>query len=426
MAAIVLPTLHAGQVEIWNGRSRKNAIRCGRRFGKTKLITTIAGDRSAKGKKIGIFTPERKQWTEVYDELKIALQPIMRQSSKTDGVMRLRTGGLVDFWSTNDNDLAGRGREYDEVLGDEQAFTKNANSWDIWKKSIEPTMLTTMGRAWLFSTPFGTHPDNLFWKICNEPEHGFKEFYAPSSANPSVPLAEIERLRLENDPRVFQQEYLAQFINWEGDAFFDKEKFLVNGQPVPLPLHVDAVYAIVDSATKTGKKNDGTACSYFALCKTIGPALGYRLVVLDWDIIQIEGALLETWLPSVFQRLEWFAETCKARGGSLGAFIEDKDSGQILLQQARNKGWPATAIDSKLTAAGKSERAINISGYHYQGLIKMSQLAYDKVTTYKQQTRNHFLMQILGFKIGTENDMDDLLDTYTYGVAIGLGNPDGY
>ena len=42
--------------------------------------------------------------------------------------------------------------------------------------------------------------------------------------------------------------------------------------------------------------------------------------------------------------------------------IEDKNSGTILLQQALRRGMPAQAIDSKLTAVGKDERALNVSG----------------------------------------------------------------
>jgi hypothetical protein len=52
---------------------------------------------------------------------------------------------------------------------------------------------------------------------------------------------------------------------------------------------------------------------------------------LDWDVVQIEGALLETWLPAVFKALEELARLCRPRRGTLGAFIEDKNSGTILL-----------------------------------------------------------------------------------------------
>jgi Metallo-beta-lactamase superfamily len=65
------------------------------------------------------------------------------------------------------------------------------------------------------------------------------------------------------------------------------------------------------------------------------------LVILDWDIDQIEGAVLESWLPSVFSRLEGLARLCGARMGSIGAFIEDKSAGMILLQQALRRGMPA-------------------------------------------------------------------------------------
>jgi hypothetical protein len=92
-------------------------------------------------------------------------------------------------------------------------------------------------------------------------------------------------------------------------------------------------------------------------------------MILDWDVAQIEGALLETWLPTVFRRLEELAQQCRARLGSLGAMIEDKNSGTILLQQALRRGLQAQAIDSKLTAMGKDERALSVSGYVYRGQV---------------------------------------------------------
>jgi hypothetical protein len=120
------------------------------------------------------------------------------------------------------------------------------------------------------------------------------------------------------------------------------------------------VFAVIDTASKTGTDNDATAVTYFALNRR-QPGRS-PLVILDWDIAQIEGAILETWLPSVFQRLEELARLCRARAGAMGAFIEDKNSGTILLQQAQRRGMLVHAIDSKLTAMGKDERAINVSG----------------------------------------------------------------
>ncbi len=426
MPHIYLPTLHQGQVDILLNSTNRNAVRCGRRYGKTKMIVTLAGDRATKGKKVGIFTPERRQWTEPYDELIDILDPLRKRgTNKTDGTIRLRTKGLIDCWHLDDNLLAGRGREYDDVLIDEAAFTKDGQMLEIWEKAIEPTLLTTRGSAWVFSTPNGDSDENFFHEICRNPKYGFKEFHAPTSASPFVPPEELEKYRLRLPPLVFKQEYLAEFVDWSGVQFFELEKLLVDGKPVVYPEHIDGVFATIDSATKAGQEHDGTAVCYWGVSKHYG----HPLVLLDWDIVQIEGSLLETWLPTVFQHLEHLAVVTKARAGSVGALIEDKASGTILIQQAQRRGWPAQAIDSKLTAMGKDERAISVSGYVYRGEVKISQHAYDKVCTFKGQSKNHLLNQVLGFKIGDKEARkraDDLADTFMYGVAIALGNYEGF
>lgn len=383
------------------------------------MMVTLAGDGATKGRKVGIFAPEHKQIQEPYDELLGLLSGIRARASKTEGTIRTTTGGQVDFWPLTDNELAGRGREYDLIFVDEAAFTKNGQMLGIWEKSLKPTMLTRRGSsAWLFSTPNGIDQENFFYWACRGEGTEFVEHYAPSISNPLVPPEEIEKHRRQDPPLVFQQEYLAEFVDWGGVAFFAEDHFLVDGKPVAPPAFCDAVYAIIDSAVKTGSKNDGTAVVYFAFSR-FPP---HQLYVVDWDITQVEGALLENWLPSVFQRLEVLAKELKAIKGSLGAYIEDKASGTILVQQARRRGWPAVGIDAKITAMGKDERSLNVSGYHYQGLCKITEAAYRKIAPYKGYTRNHFLSQVCGFRIGIKDQADDLLDGYIYGLAAAFGD----
>jgi hypothetical protein len=108
--------------------------------------------------------------------------------------------------------------------------------------------------------------------------------------------------------------------------------------------------------------------------------------------------------------------------------IEDKDSGTILLQQSLRRGMPATAIDSKLTAMGKDERALSVSGYVYRGQVKYTDHAFNKVTEYKRRTKNHLMDQIESFRMGDKDNKrdDDLLDTFCYGIAVSLGNSEGF
>jgi hypothetical protein len=128
----------------------------------------------------------------------------------------------------------------------------------------------------------------------------------------------------------------------------------------------------------------------------------------------------------VLARLVELANATRSRVGSAGAWIEDKASGMILLQQGVNRGWPVQAINSKLTSVGKSERAIDVSGYVYQAQVKISQHAWEKTTVYKETTRNHLTKQVFGFRVGQKDEDDDLLDAFCSGVAIGLGNVSGF
>ena len=209
-----------------------------------------------------------------------------------------------------------------------------------------------------------------------------------------------------------------------GGIFFALEHLLVHGQPPEYPKTCDSVFAVIDTASKTGRENDGTAVTYFA---TNRHGAGIPLMVLDYDIQQIQGSFLEVWLPSVFMRLKDLAAQCGARYGSVGAFIEDKNSGTVLIQQAQNRNLPAQGIDSKLTAMGKVERCISVSGYVNRGMVKFSRLAFEKVVPYKGITANHLLTQVRSFRVSDVETMEnDGLDTFAYGIAIALGNTEGF
>lgn len=421
---LVLPELHASQhaAQAVIDAHRFTAVRCGRRWGKTDLDKSNAVETAVEGYPVGWFAPEYKFVSEAYNELGEILEPVIAQSSKTEGVMRLVTGGRIDFWSL-DNERAGRSRKYKLAIIDEGAFAK-PNMIEIWERSIRPTLLDLAGKCIVTSNTNGIDPDNFLYKICHDEKLGFVQFHAPTADNPFMPAVEVAKLRAENHPLVYQQEYLAEFVDWSGAAFFSLEALLVGGKPAPIPPRVDKIYAVVDSATKTGKHNDGTGVAYFALIRWPTP----HLLVLDYDVRQIEGALLDTWLPTVFQTCEALAASCRARDGAVGVWIEDKASGMVLIQQARRRGFLVHDIDSKLTAVGKDERAISVSGYVYRGQVKLAQAAYDRVVAYKGTTRNHLLGQVVGFRVGDKDAgrEDDLLDAFCYGIALGLGDSSGF
>jgi hypothetical protein len=414
--------LHPGQIEAFNINARFRALRCGRRWGKTAFLKTIACDFAAKGAQVGWFVPNYRYASEAYSENEVTLDPAIRTSSRNMGIIHTTTGGRIELWTLED-EKAGRSRRYHLAIIDEAAFTKK-NATDIWTKAIRPTLLDYRGAAIVASNTNGINEDNLFWRICNLPEYGFIEYHAPSHSNPFLPADELERLERDNHPLVYAQEYMAEFVDWSGEAFFSLDNLLTGGKPEKFPARCLYCFATVDTAVKTGKENDGTGCVYWAYEK-LGEE--HWLKIIDYEYLQIEGGMLELWLPVVYRNLEEYAAKCGARLGHRGCFIEDKVSGTILIQQARRRNLPVSELPQKLTQLGKSERAINASGYIYRGMVKLLETAYDRIVTFKQVSKNHLLGQVLGFRVGdTEDRQDDLLDCFAYGVAIGLGNYEGY
>ena len=421
MPTIRLPTLHEGQRTVLASSARYKVVRCGRRWGKTLEAAAVICDGAARGESWGIFAPDYKILSETYREIYEILDPIIVSASKIDGVIRVLGGGRVDFWTLN-NPRAGRSRKYHGVIIDEAAFA-GKDMQEIWEKSIKPTLLDYGGCAWVLSTPAGKDEENWFYSICNDPQSLFVEFHAPTSANPHLPREEVEKLKAENSPEVYRQEYEAEFVDWSGVAFFSIEALLVNGAAVPMPTRCDTVFAIIDTAIKSGQEHDSTGVIYVAYNSLTKPCT----IILDWDIVQIEGAQQEAWLPSVYARCEQLARQCGARRGSSGALIEDKATGTVLIQQAINKGHPARAIDSKLTAMGKDERAIAASPYVYAGDVKIADEAFHKTKVHKRISANHLVKQVTSFRIGDKDGKraDDLLDCLTYAVVVTRGTNAG-
>lgn len=420
---VKLEKLHSKQADIGRAfnESRRVVIRCGRRFGKTTLLERCASKWAYNGLKVGWFGPTYKLNLPTYKRILRTVQPVVYSKSKIDQVIELNSGGCVEFWTLQDED-AGRSRFYDRVIIDEGSLVpKGLRS--IWEQAIAPTLLDRKGHAIMAGTPKGIDPDNFFYEACTDKTLGWEEFHAPTAANPMLDPEAVAKLKDEYPPLVYQQEYLADFVDWNGAAFFGEDSMLVDGLPVEYPARCDQVFAVVDTALKDGLEHDGTAVTYFARSKIAG----VPLVILDWEVIQIEGALLESWLPLVNARCEELARETNSRQGNVGMWIEDKASGIVLLQKATRKGLPAYPIAEKLVDLGKEGRALAVSGNVHRGEVKFSRYAHDKVMNFKGQTRNHLVSQVCGFRLGTKTPHHmDLLDTFTYGVAISLGDSTGW
>jgi PBSX family phage terminase large subunit len=321
-------------------------------------------------------------------------------------------------------------------------------SWDILTKTVRKVKESDPEpQIWVSFNPF--EEDDHTYKLFVIGKRSIEEHFPGSyvkyvnwDRNPwfeasglnAERLADIARIDEAVDEAGRTEAYLRVMHIWEGRVhrlpggnFFSLSSMLVNGLPAELPNHPTYVFATMDTAMKTGMERDGVGVVYWAL--DIHNVCEYPLYILGWDYRQIDGALLETWLPSVLEILEDFAKQTAALQGARGVHIEDQGSGSVLIQQGINHGWPTHAIKSKLTGMGKAERCLDVSSYVHLGQVKMTQAAFDQRVTYKGETKNHLLDQVLSFNASVKektNVADDLRDAWCYGIAIGLGNYEGF
>lgn len=243
-----------------------------------------------------------------------------------------------------------------------------------------------------------------------------------------LPRETVEANKLELGEHAYATQYQQQPRAREGSYFFNPSNFLIKreteGEPVYEPAEKPAIcqytFSVIDTASKVGKARDGTGVLHLAY--TQFPIEQVRLI--DWELVQIEASLLEQMLPGVLERNEELARETGAIMGSAGAWIEEKDSGIVLIQQAVRRGLNVHPIDSKLVALGKEARAVNVSGYIFRGMVKITKEAYAKTSIFHGRNRNHLWHQATTFRVGygTPNDEDEMFDCLCYGTALALGD----
>jgi hypothetical protein len=408
--------LHPGQIDALRviQTNRFTVIRAGRRFGKSGLGASLAADVALLGGLAGLFAPIFKLASPLFDVLAMALAPVIATSNRSSGELRLIGGGGCDVWSL-ERPRAGRGRRYAIAIIDEAAFGEPDLTM-AWNASIRPTLADTEGPAVICSTPSGISETNFFWLVCNEKAYGFAEFVAPTTANPFIPVGEIEALRKQHNPLVFAQEFEAQFVNLAGGGLFDVAAMLNKGEPWQTPARFDTVFAAVDSGVRGGQTHDASAAVYVGLNKWLKP---HGLFVLDWEAVEVGAGDIELWFAGVGRRLAGYAE--QSRMGSLGVYVERAGLGEMLLAKANALGVHAEEIKSELVARGKDLRALAAERFINDGTVKLTAPACDRRSRLKSVARNHLLAQVAGFRVADKEAWrrsDDLVDALCYAVLM--------
>ena len=81
------------------------------------------------------FAPTYKDLNDVWLDLRFILKPVIGSKNEQTKQMRLKTGGVIDFWSMEEPD-SGRGRKYARVVIDEAEKAKKFK--EAWNQTILP------------------------------------------------------------------------------------------------------------------------------------------------------------------------------------------------------------------------------------------------------------------------------------------------
>jgi phage terminase large subunit-like protein len=135
----------------------------------------------------------------------------VRESERT---ITLPGKGTIGVRSADNPDSL-RGEGLDFVAMDECAFTRE----EAWTASLRPALADRQGSAVFISTPLGR---NWFWRMYQAAiggEPGWAAWQLPTSDNPYIVPTEIEAARKLLPERIFQQEFMAQFLEDSGALF---------------------------------------------------------------------------------------------------------------------------------------------------------------------------------------------------------------
>jgi len=133
---------------------------------------------------------------------------------ESDRTITLPGDGTIAIKSADQGDGL-RGEGLDLVVLDEAAFIQEA----VWTDAIRPALSDRRGGALLISTPKGY---NWFWDAYQRGQEGRADWMSwqyPTSDNPLIAPEEIEAARDTLSSRTFGQEYMAQFVSFEGTLF---------------------------------------------------------------------------------------------------------------------------------------------------------------------------------------------------------------
>jgi hypothetical protein len=176
-----------------------------------------------KGCNIAWVTPIYKQSKKVFDEMEgVTARSGLFQYNRSDLTIT-GLGSKIQFFSGERPDNI-RGNTFDYLIIDEYAFTRA----ELWSEVLSATVLVKGKKVIFISTPKGK---NHFYKMSLQPNYDerYKYFHYTSFDNPMIDPNDLEERKRNLPAHIFEQEYLAKFIDNASGLFKNVDQSVFEG-----------------------------------------------------------------------------------------------------------------------------------------------------------------------------------------------------
>ena len=233
---------------ILNGEEFYHSVVVGRQFGKTLMSINLLMyfGLNNNNSKILWVSPVYSQATKVFQQIYQSLQPagLVKSANKADFIIQLINGSTIYFKSSERPETI-RGLSINYAFIDEAQDCKDI----AWKQSILPTLTAAGKKCVVTGTP---KRKNWFYDIFmlgkskDHPNH--RAYHGSSEDSPFVSKEFIEEQKRTLPPKIYKQEFLAEWQDNEGAVFQGLDRVCIHNEwPTP---NQSKVYAGLDIGNK--------------------------------------------------------------------------------------------------------------------------------------------------------------------------------
>jgi len=218
-----MTTLTRPQCDVFDSKERFRVVVAGRRFGKTFLSICELIDVAVPNPDSHCWyvAPTYKAAKEIaWDMLISHVAPEwIHKSNETALTLTLINGSTIALKGAEKPDNL-RGRSLDFVVMDEFADMRP----EAWYEVIRPSLSDRQGSALFIGTPKGRNHFYDLWTRGADGNTDWQAFQYTTIDGGQVTAEEIEAAKRDLDERTFNQEYNAQFVNYQGIIYYNFDR----------------------------------------------------------------------------------------------------------------------------------------------------------------------------------------------------------